>query len=165
MGIKVEFERKEALTVISNDGGSIMSTKTLKVLLVEDNPAILSVLTKFLQDKGFEVVGMQSIETAVAALTKLTAVEDRYDCIVLDWFIPPSDISLWVTVVRRYAPFSGIVVISGTDDLMVPAMRAGADDFVRKTAMVKELAPAVIETAEFRARTIKRGDDTPKEAL
>jgi two-component system KDP operon response regulator KdpE len=106
-----------------------------KVLVVDDEPAILRALRAGLTARGHEVI----LATSGQAAIDLTALEAP-DVVVLDLGLPDID---GVDVCRRIREWSTvpIVVLSaeGSDARKVLALDEGADDYVTKPFSMAEL--------------------------
>ena len=106
-----------------------------RVLIIDDEEAILRVLGTGLRARGYEV------DTATGGAAGLSrAVLDNPDVVVLDFGLPDLD---GVEVCRRFRLWTEvpIVVLSahGTEARKVEALDAGADDFVTKPFGMAEL--------------------------
>ncbi|HYT39820.1 MAG TPA: response regulator transcription factor [Acidimicrobiia bacterium] len=106
-----------------------------RVLIIDDEEAILRVLGTGLRARGYEV------DTATAGAAGLSrAVIENPDVVVLDLGLPDLD---GVEVCRRFRLWTEvpIVVLSahGTEARKVEALDAGADDFVTKPFGMAEL--------------------------
>jgi len=118
-----------------------------KVLVVEDERALLRALAMNLTARGYDVVEASSGTRALAA-----AANEDFDVIVLDLGLP--DLSGFDVIkgVRAYAS-TPILVLSartGTSE-KVAALDAGADDYVTKPFSIDELL------ARLRAATRRGG--------
>ena len=109
-----------------------------KVLIVDDDPAILRILEAHLQAGGYEVVSASNGREA------LEMVERHEPCyLITDWNMPEMD---GVELCRRvrqlelagYVYIVFLTVRTAEDDLAV-AMDAGADDFLNKPLRKDEL--------------------------
>jgi signal transduction histidine kinase len=99
-------------------------TTPVRVLLVDDEPAIVSVFTKALARGGFTVTSFTRPEEALAAVVRNPA---GFDVVVTDYRMPGMlglDLS---RELRRLAPELPIVLISGNldEDVLAQAMAAG----------------------------------------
>ncbi len=118
------------------------------LLLVEDDPAIRTSLTRGLRDRG------HAVSSAPAALDGLRlAVEERPDLIVLDLGLPDMD---GLDLLRMLRAVSRVPVIVATardgEAEMVELLDAGADDYV-----VKPFSAAQID-ARIRAVLRRSGE-------
>ena len=106
-----------------------------RVLIIDDDPAILTVLGTSLRGQGYDV------DTATAGAAGLSrAVIANPDVVILDLALPDLD---GVDVCRRFRTWTEvpIVVLSAqaTEARKVEALDAGADDFVTKPFGMAEL--------------------------
>ena len=113
--------------------------KATRVLVVDDEPAVLRALRVALESQGYEVLAAQSGEQAV----RLTA-EAGPDLIVLDLGLPGIDGLEVIRRVRAFAPVPILVLSAwGEDRTKVEALDLGADDYVVKPFAVPELLARV----------------------
>lgn len=120
------------------------------ILIVDDDPAILRLLSTNLKARGYEIC------TAVDGEESLEAVQKNFiDLIILDLMMPKVD---GVEVVRRVRQWSDVPIIilsaRGDEGDKVKCLELGADDYLTKPFGIAELM-ARIKTA-FR----HRGDPT-----
>jgi two-component system KDP operon response regulator KdpE len=125
-----------------------------RILIVDDDPAILRLLSTNLKARGYEVL------TATDGEDSLETVQREYiDLMILDLMMPKVD---GVEVVRRLREWSGIPVIilsaRGDETAKVKCLELGADDYLTKPFGIAELM-ARINTA-FR----HKGDASAKPA-
>jgi len=108
---------------------------TLKVLVVEDDREIRSLLLSVLAVEGFEVRSAVSLSEAQALLQ-----HDRPDLVILDLGLPDGDGSALLHAMRgtRAAP---VVIVSARHDeaQKIALLDAGADDYLVKPFSVGEL--------------------------
>jgi two-component system KDP operon response regulator KdpE len=118
-----------------------------KVLIVDDEPSILTTMGPLLRSRGYDVV------TAVNGRGAIESVErDKPDLIVLDLGLPDVDGIEVCRIVREHS-VTPIVVLSarGAEGDKVRALDTGADDYVTKPFGAEEL------TARIRA-ALRRAD-------
>jgi two-component system, OmpR family, KDP operon response regulator KdpE len=118
-----------------------------KVLIVEDERALLRALAMNLTARGYEV---SAADSGTRALSEAASTE--FDVIVLDLGLPDVSGLDVIKGVRRYAA-TPIIVLSartGTSD-KVAALDLGADDYVTKPFSIDELL------ARLRAATRRGG--------
>lgn len=111
------------------------TSPTYKVLLIEDDAAIVSLLRTYLRDTPFKVVEASTASTGLAM-----AVECRPDIVLLDLGLPDGDGSEVVRALRQWSQ-TPILIMSGQtdDDAKVRALDLGADDYITKPFSVLEL--------------------------
>ena len=106
-----------------------------RILVIDDDPAILRSLRKGLEAHGYAVETLASGERAV-----LTVEQFRPDVVLLDLVLPGID---GVEVCKQVRSRSGvpILVLSavGEDERKVQALDGGADDYVVKPFSMPEL--------------------------
>jgi signal transduction histidine kinase len=109
-----------------------MDTPTIRLLLVEDNPADAGLLKNMLDEAGRESFHMVHVETMADAIEQLA--HETFDAILLDLSLPDSRGVRTVEQVNAAAPGVAIVVMTGLDDeeAAVQAVRKGAQDFLIK---------------------------------
>jgi len=117
------------------------------LLLVEDEPALRTVVAEQLVDRGYVVDQAESGESALARLADFA-----YDAIVTDLRMPGiSGTEVIEAAVQRYPDIVVIVVTGyGTVKDAVEAIKRGASDFVSKPFQIDELAHALDGALEQR---------------
>ena len=121
-----------------------------RILIVEDEPAILDALAYTLRGEGFEV------ETAEDGETALARVEDNdFDLMILDLMLPRLSGTEILRRVRIDGPLPVIVLTakSGETDRVL-GLEIGADDYVTKPFSMPELVSRV--RALLRRRELDR---------
>jgi len=129
-----------------------MNHKTLKVLMIEDNPAYADLLKELLTEnpaKSFDIHHFDRLETGIKYLN-----EDTPDIILLDLFLPDSRGIETVEAMTSKAANIPIVVLTGLsdEDAAVQAIRLGAQDFIRKGQIDAEVIHRVIDFAMERKK-------------
>jgi diguanylate cyclase (GGDEF)-like protein len=109
-----------------------------KVLIVDDDPAIVRILTAYLKKGGYEVFAASNGQEALVLLA-----QHHPSFLITDWNMPIMD-GLELCQRAREMDLPGYLFIvfltgrSGTEDL-VTALNSGADDFLRKPLEWHEL--------------------------
>jgi two-component system, OmpR family, KDP operon response regulator KdpE len=110
-----------------------------KVLVVDDEPQILTAVSRGLQRAGHEVLVARGGEDGLAA-----AAAARPDLILLDLKLPDVD---GIELVRRLRSWTSVPIVLlsgvGSERSRVAALDAGADDFVDKPFSMEELRARV----------------------
>ncbi|MBD2665341.1 response regulator [Richelia sinica] len=109
-----------------------MAGKTIKVLLVEDNPGDVFLLQALLTEVTTTVVDLITVERLSEALNSLR--QDIFDVILLDLSLPDSQGWDTFLAVLHRAQATPIIILTGTDDenLTIRAMQEGAQDYLIK---------------------------------
>ena len=104
----------------------------LKILLADDQPAALRVLTETLESSSYDVVTATTGDAALAILLSAQAPQ----LAVLDWTMPGCDgpaICRRIRAARSRSAFYFILVTAHSDaKMVVSGLEAGADDFITK---------------------------------
>jgi len=120
------------------------------ILIVDDDPAILRLLSTNLKARGYEIFTANNGEESLEAIQK-----DFIDLMILDLMMPKID---GVEVCRRVREWSDVPIIilsaRGDENDKVKCLELGADDYLTKPFGIAELM-ARVKTA-FR----HRGDPT-----
>jgi PAS domain S-box-containing protein len=103
-----------------------------RVLLVEDNSGDADLFRLALSKAAFGSFEVESVERMSAAVARLPA--GRFDVVVLDLSLPDSSGIETLRTMRRAAPVTPIVVLTGNEDERVghQALNEGAQDYIRK---------------------------------
>ena len=110
-----------------------------KILIVDDEPPIIDVLSYNLKQAGYEVVIARDGEQAVAA-----ARRDKPDLIILDLMLPKLDGLEVHRIVRRESEMPVIMLTARDAEIdRVVGLELGADDYVVKPFSVRELIARV----------------------
>jgi two-component system KDP operon response regulator KdpE len=112
-----------------------MTDAMFRVLVVEDDADIRSVLRTLLESAGFRV---ELAATAARALIEARA--NRPDAVLIDLGLPDRDGQQLITEIRAFAPIPIIVLSARTaEQEKITALDHGADDYVTKPFNAGEL--------------------------
>lgn len=108
----------------------------MRILLVEDNVSLVQLLSKGLENAGFEVDSAGSVATATEALA-----DGTYAAIVLDLGLPDGDGSVVLRGLRAKGNSAPVLVLTarGTLQDRVSGLHHGADDYLVKPFAMEEL--------------------------
>jgi DNA-binding NtrC family response regulator len=122
----------------------MMTTATLLVLIVEDEPRMRQLLIDVLPDMGFQVAAARTAEQAAAMLR-----ENDADILMLDLNLPVMDGMTFLEQLRRDRPTMPVIILTGFGSLedAKRAIRMDVVEFLTKPAHLGE-----IESALDRAR-------------
>lgn len=99
------------------------------ILIVDDEPGIVSTLSDVLRDEGYETVSTGSGEEALRLYT-----EHLPDVVFLDVWLPDRDGLESLQAIREVDPTAAVVMMSGhgTAATAVKALKMGACDYIEK---------------------------------
>ncbi len=113
------------------------------ILIVEDDPTQRRILEELIRRNGFEAI---SAENALKGLEILASpVGKRVRLIILDLFMPEMDGLEFLEKLSAQRPEMPVIVqtAQGSIEMVVKAMRAGADDFVVKPVNPERLKVSI----------------------
>ncbi len=127
-----------------------MSSEDIKVLIIEDDPDLLMVLSNYLKKYGIE---NSYAEDPYIGLSMLT--QEKFDLIILDLTLPGMDGLEVINKIRENSDIP-IIISSARNDLTdkVIGLERGADDYMPKPYDPRELVT--------RIKTILRRINAPK---
>ena len=119
-----------------------MSSGKPKILVVEDEPAQLEILSYNLSSEGYDIYKAEAGEEAFLILQ-----ETEIDLIILDWMLPKISGLEVCRQIKRGEKSKHIPIIMltarGEEEDKVRGLDIGADDFVVKPYSIKELLARV----------------------
>lgn len=128
-------------------------TPNIRLLIIEDNPAIVENMTDFLESKGYTLdFAMDGIGGLHLALTQ------AYDVIVLDLMLPGMDgITLCKKLRQEADKQVPVIMLTARDTLddKLLGFESGADDYLVKPFALKELNARIKALAKRRVSTNK----------
>ena len=111
-------------------------TPNIRLLIIEDNPAIVQNMTDFLESKGYLLdFAMDGIGGLHLALTQ------GYDVIVLDLMLPGMDGLTVIETVRKQGIGTPVLILSAkrSVDDRIRGLQQGGDDYMIKPFSFAEL--------------------------
>ncbi|HEX4825018.1 MAG TPA: sigma-54 dependent transcriptional regulator [Candidatus Polarisedimenticolaceae bacterium] len=122
-----------------------------RILVVDDEPGVRSMLEAILKDEGYEVTAVGTGEDGTRA-----AEDGAYDALLLDVWLPGIDGIETLARLRAKGVDAEVVMISGhgTIDTAVKATKAGAFDFVEKPLSLEKTL--VVVRNALRQRQLER---------
>jgi two-component system phosphate regulon response regulator PhoB len=109
-----------------------------RVLIVEDEPAIVELVTYSLRETGWDIASASDAASAWTAIT-----HRRPDLVLLDWMLPDQSGLRLLGRIRADRDFKDVPVIMLTAKSMeedkIAGLETGADDYVTKPFSPREL--------------------------
>ena len=113
-----------------------------KILIIEDDPSIVTLLEYNMQAAGFEVASAGTAEQG-----ELMLAEDLFDLVILDWMLPDLNGIELCARLRRPGKMPTVPILMltarGEEADRVRGLATGADDYVVKPFSVPELMARV----------------------
>jgi two-component system KDP operon response regulator KdpE len=136
-----------------------MTLPVIRVLVVDDEPAIRRALRPPLEALGFDVTEVSRGEKALQVLRT-----ESFDCVLLDVNMPGIGGIETLRRIRVFAPRLPVIILTVRDgeDEKVHALEMGADDYVTKPFGVRELV-ARMRAAVRRVHAPVRTEEAPIE--
>ncbi|MBQ4621350.1 MAG: response regulator transcription factor [Bacteroidaceae bacterium] len=108
----------------------------MKILLVEDEPALQEVVRRSLEKERYVV---EVADTCLGAMRKVNAY--AYDCILLDIMLPDGSGLKLLEHLKQMQKQESVIIISAKDSLddKVAGLELGADDYLPKPFHLAEL--------------------------
>jgi two-component system KDP operon response regulator KdpE len=133
-----------------------MNSKRVRVLVVDDEPAMRRALRATLSASGFAVEEARDGEEAVELVAQMCV-----ELVLLDSNMPGMGGVEACRRIRALVPHAGIVMITirDTEDDKIEALEAGADDYVTKPFLVRELIARL--QAVLRRIRVESAEDAP----
>jgi len=130
-----------------------MNGKTIRILLIEDNPGdarLLQILISEESNIQFKLIQVDRLSTGLEFLVK-----EAVDVVLLDLYLPDSQGADTLARLRVQAPAVPVVVLTGLEDerLGVTLVQAGAQDYLVKGQLTSFLLVRSMRYAIERKRT------------
>ena len=118
-----------------------------RVLVVDDQPSILSTLSGILEDEGYETLTTESGAKAIEVYREASP-----DVVFLDIWLADMDGLETLQAIRDEDPAAAVVMISGhgTASTAVQAIKMGACDFIEKPLSYEQVVAAAAGALERR---------------
>jgi len=110
-----------------------------RILVVDDDPPILEMLSMHLISEGYQVMTARDGDQALTVIK-----QEKPDLVLLDIMMPRVDGLTVCEQVREYSPVPIIIISAlGHEDQKVKALDLGADDYLTKPFGIRELLARV----------------------
>ena len=133
-----------------------MATKTLTVLLIEDNPDYAELVQTWLSPNGEIAFTLNWTDTLATGLSRLG--RGGVDVILLDLGLPDSDGLDTYKRTRAQAPDVPVIILSAGDSesLALQMIQEGAEDYLVKNRCNRELLVRAVRYALVRHKQVSR---------
>ena len=127
--------------------------RPLNILLVEDEELVHQIAAGYLRDLGHRV---DKVHDALAALESIEA--RNYDLALVDIRMPGTDGLSFLTKIQEIRLEMSVVIITGYGnmDMVLPALRLGAADFLMKPIKLLELDAVLEKSVRLRKLIVER---------
>ncbi len=124
-----------------------MSSMTISVLLVEDNPIHARLLQGLLSDRSDPAFAVEAVDHLEGGIQRLSS--GSFDAVLLDLVLPDSQEMATFERVKEAAPDMPVLVLTGLDDegLAEEAVAAGAREYLVKTQIDGESLARSLQAA------------------
>jgi DNA-binding response OmpR family regulator len=119
-----------------------MSGSVKKILIVDDNPALLKVLKSEFKIKSYDVLTTQYGSEVIGLVES-----ERPDIVLLDLMMPVMD-GFEVLDKLRLVSRIPVIAISANQELKEEALKCGADVFILKPFDLDEVLESIVELLE-----------------
>lgn len=108
----------------------------MKLLLIEDEPALGEAIQRYLNGEGFVCEWVQNVTDATDKIGVYA-----YDCVLIDIMLPDGSGLDVVRTIKKKAVTTGVIIISAKNDLddKLLGLDLGADDYLAKPFHLSEL--------------------------
>ncbi len=126
---------------------------TEKVLLVDDDPDFLDIMSERMRTRGMEV---DTAASGKEALEKLEA--QSYDAVLLDLMMPEMGGLEALQIIKEKKPEIQVILLTGHASVSkgVEAIKLGAMDFVLKPAKIEELTEKIKQASVGRMILVEK---------
>jgi DNA-binding NtrC family response regulator len=121
----------------------MQESETRLLMLVDDEPARCRMLSAIASRAGWRTVIARNAETAIAMLGTQDGM--MLDAIILDQWVPGSDIASLISELKSRRPALPILLMTSTgpNEAVIDAMRAGASNYIIKPVAPERLIAAL----------------------
>lgn len=146
---------------MENDNGDVTSTRimadrTPRILVVDDDEMIRTLLREILLPEGYKI---DLSESSGSALENL--IDYKYNLILLDVNLPGISGHEILRYCKKNLPFTEIIMVTGDPaiDVAVNTVKDGAFDFIQKPFTVDKIRTKVKEALEHQKSNLRKTSD------
>lgn len=115
----------------------------MRILITEDDTLTRKILQKSIQKTGFDVITAKNAKEAVSKLK-----DNKFDIILIDIYMPGIDGIDLIRIIRNEMKSNipiAVLTRDKSEEMVVKAFEAGADDFILKPFDEDELTARIIK--------------------
>ncbi|MDL0087944.1 homeostatic response regulator transcription factor HsrA [Campylobacter gastrosuis] len=128
----------------------------MRILIVEDEVTLNKTIVEGLGEFGYQTDSSENFKDAEYYIGIR-----NYDLVLTDWMLPDGDGVDLINIIKQKSPRTSVVVLSAKDDKdsEIKALRAGADDYIRKPFDFDVLVARLEARLRFGGTNIIKIDD------
>lgn len=132
------------------------------LLVVDDDPRIRQMLTRYFEDEGYVVSTASNGPEMRASLQ-----QENFDIILLDWVLPGGEDGLDLAREIRGQSDIPIIMLTGRDDVVdrIVGIEVGADDYIAKPFHLREVHARLKSILRRRQPAAKARENEPGDVL
>jgi CheY-like chemotaxis protein len=128
----------DAVKAAGQDAGPVgANDSVIRVLAIDDNEEFRNLITELLRPLGFDV---HAVASPVKALEKFTQEKDKFQLVLLDYYMPQLDGAKTFEWLKKLNPNVKVIIVSGAEELRLRQILAQhpIDGYIRKPFRVQE---------------------------
>jgi signal transduction histidine kinase len=151
--IRLTFRGGTQSTSTSRTLSPLFATRSLRVLLVDDDPSLLESLRTALEDEGHKVVTANGGQSGIDAFRDSQKAHRLFDIVITDLGMPYVDGRQVITNIRSMSPGTPIILLTGWGQHVANENEKApqVDRLLGKPPRIRELRTALAELTGRRA--------------
>ena len=127
-----------------------------KILIIDDNNSVRSVLGEYLSEKGYEILEADSGKTGLEIIEK-----NLPDLVTVDLIMPEMDGHTFLAEIKKKYPDLPVIIVSGVQGIenAIKALHLGAWDYIEKPVIPFSLLLHTVEKNLEKADLIKQNKE------
>jgi len=132
------------------------NNKTVKIIVVDDEEIVLSLICDTLEDEGYDIKTASNGEDALKIIE-----QDTFDLIISDIRMPGIDGIELIKRTREIQPEIGVIFMTGYANLNSAknAIKQGAFDYIMKPFEISEIRKAVKDAIRIKKEVEEKSSD------
>lgn len=135
---RLVWPRRDAVPAPPRSIARAAELSAMSILVVEDDPAVVQLVTALLEARGAAITTASSVGAATQAL-----VGADFDAVLLDLSPVLGEAARFLASVRAHCPDARVIVMSGQPDRLPESLAAPSISLVRKPFDMRELVAAL----------------------